>query len=148
MNLKFIDQDLYREYEEMFKGHEEAWEYLKLSCEYYETVDDEMDEPFDEERKRKLTSLAACVYNTTYWRKYGQMLYLVDRIIHCQYFDSAMWERSDEPWKKRDSKALSHAAVNMVFAVILLEFGQDTLDKFSLKFREHAHKLHLKDIGL
>lgn len=145
MNLKFINQELYEEYRAMFQGHEDAWEYLKLSCEYYEMVDDEMDEEHDPERIRKLASLAACVYNTNYWRKHGAMLYLVDRIIHCQYFDSAIWEHADEDWKKKDAKALSHAAVNMVFAVILLEFGQDTLDKFSLKFREHAHLLHLQD---
>lgn len=129
----------------MFLNNQEAWEFLKVSCEYYEMIDDDMDEDFNEERKRKIASLAACTYNSSYWRKHGAMLYLVDRIIHCQYFDSAIWEHSEEEWQRRDAKALSHAGVNMVFAVILLEFGQDVLDKFSLKFREHAHLLHLGD---
>jgi len=151
MNPNFTDQALYEEYEAMFRPekYQEAWEFLKLSCEYYEMIDDDIDEEPNDERKRKIQALAGCVYNSPYWRKWGHMLYLVDRIIHCQYFDSVMWERhSNEDWKIRDGKALSHAAVNMVFAVIVLEFGQDVLDKFSLKFREHAHKNHLKDIGL
>jgi hypothetical protein len=145
MNPKFLDQNLFAEYEAMFVGHEEAWDFLKISCEYYEHIDDLVDEEVTTVDVKETTSLAACTYNHPYWRKHGAMLYLVDRIIHCQYFDSAMWESSEEEWKRRDAKALSHAGINMVFAVILLEFGQDTLDKFSLKFREHAHLLHIKD---
>jgi hypothetical protein len=148
MNPNFIDQELYKEYKMMFEGHDEAWSFLYAACEFYEAVDDQVDEITTINTTKRLTSLAAIYYNHNYWKKYGQALFLVDRISHCQYFDSVIWEHSGEEWQKRDAKALSHAAVNMVFAVILIEFGQATLDAFSLKFREHAHKLHLKDIGL
>jgi hypothetical protein len=146
MNPKFLDQELYEEYKNMFKGHEEAWSFLGTSCDYYEQVDDQVDEITTSETTRKLTSLACIYYNHPYWKKYGHILYMVDKISHCQYFDSVLWEHSKEEWMRRDAKALSHSAVNMVFAVIFIEFGQETLDKFSAKFREHAHRLHLQDL--
>jgi len=148
MNSNFLDQELYKEYETLFKDKPEAWDFIKLSNYYFECVDDCVDEEKDIKRLRKLTAYAGMFYNHSYWLKYGQTLYPIERLIHCQYFDSVDWESSAEPWKKRDSKALSHPSVNLVFAVILIEFGQDKLDEFSSKFREHAHRLHLKDIEL
>lgn len=145
MNPAWIDQELYEEYKTMFKDKQEAFHFIATSCEYYEAVDDMVDEINQTNHVRKLTSLSSIYYNHPYYRKWQSTLYPIDRITHCQYFDSVEWEASSEKWKRDHAKVLSHPAVNMVFIVILIEFGQETLDKFSSKFREHAHKLHLKD---
>lgn len=77
MNPKFLDQNLFAEYEAMFVGHEEAWDFLKVSCEYYEHIDDLVDETVTTVDVKETTSLAACSYNHPYWRKHGAMLYLL-----------------------------------------------------------------------
>lgn len=147
-NPNFINQELYNKYVNMFVGHEEAWDFLKLSNAYFEIVDDLIDEPKDDDRNKRLTALAGLFYNHSYWIKHRTTLWIVERLIRCQYLDSVTWEHSNEEWKKRDAKALSHASTNLVFAVVLIEFGQDVLDNFSSDFRANAHQLHLKDIGV
>jgi len=130
----------------MFVGHEEAFDFLKLSNAYFDVVDDLIDEPKDVELIKRCTALAGLFYNHTYWIKHRTTLWIVERLIRCQYLDSVKWEPSSEEWMKRDAKALSHSAVNLVFTVILIEFGQDVLDSFSAEFRENAHRLHINDL--
>jgi len=87
MNPNFINQALYKEYEQLFLERPEAWDFIKLSNAYFEIVDDVVDETFSKERIRKLTAYAGMFYNHSYWRKHCNTLYVVDRLIHCQYFD-------------------------------------------------------------
>lgn len=145
MNPNFLDQKLYEEYESMFKGHEEAWDFIKLSNAYFELIDDLVDEPKELGRIERLTALAGLFYNHSYWLRHRTTLWIVERLIRCQYLDSVKWEHSDEQWKREHAKILSHPSVNIVFTVILIEFGQHVLDNFSARFRENAHRLHLGD---
>ena len=145
MNPSFLNQELYLKYEAMFAEKQEAWDFLKLSNAYFEVVDDLIDEPKDVELIKRCTALAGLFYNHTYWIKHRTTLWIVERLIRCQYLDSVQWEKSEEEWKRRDAKVLSHASVNLVFTVVLIEFGQNVLDDFSSEFRENAHKLHLGD---
>lgn len=145
MNPHFIDQKLVEEYQQMFVGHEEAWDFIKLSNAYFEIVDDLIDEPKDIERIKRCTALAGLFYNHSYWIKHRTTLWIVERLIRCQYLDSVEWEKSEEQWKREHAKVLSHPSVNLVFTIILIEFGQDVLDNFSARFRENAHRLHLGD---
>jgi hypothetical protein len=145
-NPAFISEELHDRYVHMFVGHEDAFDFLKLSNAYFEIVDDLIDEPKNLDKIKRCTALAGLFYNHTYWIKHRTTLWIVERLIRCQYLDSVKWEHSDEEWMKRDAKALSHSAVNLVFTVILIEFGQDVLDNFSAEFRENAHRLHINDL--
>lgn len=144
-NPNFINTELYEQYQQMFVGHEEAWDFLKLSNAYFEIVDDLIDEPKNIDFIKRCTALSGLFYNHTYWVKHRTTLWIIERMIRCQYMDSVDWEQSDEEWKKQHAKVLSHPSVMLVFTVVLIEFGQDVLDNFSSKFRENAHRLHLGD---
>lgn len=145
MNPNFLNQELYLKYEAMFQGHEEAWDFLKLSNAYFDVVDDLIDEPKNIPRIERCTGLAGLFYNHSYWIKHRTTLWIIERMIRCQYLDSVKWMASDEQWKKEHGKVLSHPSVMLVFTVIFIEFGQSVLDEFSSEFRENAHKLHLGD---
>lgn len=144
-NPNFDDKELLADICTMFEGHNEASEFILLYGAYIEPIDDLVDEEKDVKNVRLVGELAARLFNCTYWKKWGNCLYLVERLIHNTYFDSVVWESADEEWKRRDAKCLSHAGYNMLFAVVLLEFGEDALKGLSLRFREHAHKRHLGD---
>ena len=144
-NPNFTDKELLVELTELFKDRPKAYEFLKLYGEHGELVDDLVDEIVTPELVEKESRLAHAVSNCEYWRTWQRELYLVSRLVHNQFFDSVKWESAQEEWKRRDAKALSHCGYNMLFSVILIEFGEETLMKFSLRFREHAHLRHIND---
>lgn len=145
-NKNFKDKDLLRELCELFHGHDEAIQFVHLYGEYCEVMDDLVDEEKSVETIERAGSLRMTISSHPYWLLHAGQLALVERLIHHQYFDMVVWESSDEEWKRRDARALNHCAYNMLFSVILLEFGDEALKKFSLRFREHAHERHLEDI--
>jgi len=144
-NDNFKDKNLLTELTELFKDRTEAYEFLVLYGEYGELVDDLVDEVVLPEMVEKTARLVHAVNNHTYWIKWKHVLHIVERLIHNTYFDSVKWESANEEWKRRDAKVLSHCGYNMLFAVILIEFGEETLAKYSLRFREHAHLKHIND---
>lgn len=144
-NKEFEDKALLIEITELFSEKPEACQFIKLYGEYIELIDDLVDEIVSPMMVEKQTRLGALISSHPYWDKNKAILYLVERLIHNAYFDSVKWEDAQEEWKRRDSKCLSHSGYNMLFAVILIEFGEDKLTELSLRFREHAHKKHLKD---
>jgi hypothetical protein len=144
-NPNFKDKELLATLCELFNGKDEAMEFIVHYGQYIETVDDMIDEPFTEDRVRLLTAQAATVFNLAYWKKWSYALYAVERLIHNTYFDSVKWQKAEEEWKRRDAKCMSHAGYNMLFAIILLEFGEAKLEELSLRFRHHAHERHLED---
>jgi hypothetical protein len=144
-NENFKDKSLLTDLTILLADRKEAHEFLYLYGEYGEVVDDLVDDPGNPDNVEKAARLAHVVNNCAYWNKYKQCLYLVERLIHNTYFDSVKWESADEEWKRRDAKALSHCGYNMLFAVILLEFGEEKLKELSLRFREHAHERHIHD---
>lgn len=144
-NPNFADKALLAELAEMFNGREDAVNFVVAYGNYIEIIDDLVDEVKDKDRVRKVGEQAALVFNLPYWKKWGHALYYVERIIHNTYFDSVCWEESEEEWKRRDAKCLSHCGYNMLFAIILVEFGEKKLQELSLRFREHAHKRHIND---
>ncbi len=144
-NPNFEDKQLLTEITELFKDKPEAIQFLHLYGEYCEVMDDLVDEVVYTEMVDKAGQLRMQIGQCPYWQMHNKHLWVVEQLIHNTYFDSVKWEDSKEEWQRRDAKALSHCAYNMLFAVILLEFGADVLNKISLRFREHAHKRHLHD---
>lgn len=144
-NPHFASQEFWAELVNLFIDRPEAHEFVLHYGEYIENIDDLVDEPKDVERVKKVTEQAARLFNSPYWKKWGDKLYLLERITHLTYFDSVCWESADEEWKRWDAKCLSHCGYNMLFAIILIEFGEDKLRSISLRFREHAHLRHIND---
>lgn len=128
---------LQKEIVEMFKDRPVALSFLGKCIQYYHAIDDVVDE--GNQHIQVTTRLAFEVFNHAYWIQWRQSLTIVERLIHNAFYDSTVWESSTEEWKKRDAKVLNQRGYDMLFAVILIEFGEDTLDKFSNKFREFSH---------
>lgn len=128
-----------KEIEEMFAGRKDAWFFLTTYIQYIHCIDDNIDEEKCRDRILQHTKLAAVLFNSDYWKKYQGNLVLVERLIFNAYRDSVEWENSEVGWKIRDSKVLNQLGYNMIFAIILIEFGEDKLNEFSLKFREWSH---------
>lgn len=129
----------------LVKDRPEADEFLLLYAEYCALVDDLVDEPYSTDRTRKTILLAAKVFNCNYWRRYGDKLVIIDRLIQNMYFDSVVWEKAEEQWKRQHAKVYSHSAQLMVLSVILIEFGDDVMRQLSLEIKEYAYELHKKD---
>ena len=144
-NDNFKDKELLKELAILFEGRPDVLHFLYLYGEYCECMDDLVDEGNSPERVDKSGQLRMELGQTTYWLKHSHYLWLVERLIHNTYFDTVKWEGAEEEWKRRDAKALSHCAYNMLFSVILLEFGYDKLRELSERFRTHAHERHLHD---
>lgn len=144
-NDNFEDKELLREIAELFVDKPDAAEFIHMYGTYCEVMDDLVDEEPSVDRIELSGRLRMQLSGCAYWQKHVAHLWLVERLIHNTYFDSVRWEKSDEEWKRRDAKVLSHAAYNMLFSVILLEFGYEKLAEISLRFREHAHLRHLND---
>ena len=145
LNPNFADKQLLGDLAELFAGKEEALCFLKLYGDYGELVDDQVDESKDINRTQEIDRLKMELSVNPYFLKNYTALWIVERLVHNTFFDSVKWEKSNSEWKRRDAKALSHCGYMMLFAVILIEFGMEELNKFSLRFREHAHLKHLND---
>jgi len=134
------------ELEALFEGRQESLEFLKLYGEHCGLVDDLVDEPGNPATVEKAARLAFAVNNCAYWHKWKHCLWVVDRVIHNTYFDSVKWESAEEEWKRRDAKCMSHTAIEMIMAVILIEFGEEVVAKYSLSLREWAYNKHKDDL--
>lgn len=137
-----IDQQL----EELFRDRPLAKEFLYLFSSYVSLIDDTVDEIKDSTREQHKCYLASKMYNCQYWKQYSGNLILLERIISVTYFDSVKWEKTNEAWKRHQSKVDSHSAMLMVFAVILIEFGYETLTRFSIDIKERAYDMHKADL--
>lgn len=144
-NDNFKDKELLEEISFLFKDRPEASEYLYLYGQYCEVMDDLVDESVTPDMVDRAGLLRMQIDVCPYWVANRTLLWLTERIIHHTYFDAVQWERAKEEWKRRDARVLNHCAYNMLFTVILIEFGDETLRKISLRFREHAHKRHIDD---
>ncbi len=137
-----LDQEL----KDLFVDRQYALDFLRLYAEHCALVDDLVDEPGNPTTVEKAARLAYAVNNCAYWLKYRHCLYLVDRVIHNTYFDSVKWESASEEWKRRDAKCMSHCAINMILAVMVLEFGEELMQHYSIRLREYAFERHKEDI--
>jgi len=133
------------EVEQLLSTRPEALEFLTLYGEYCHVMDDLVDEAVTPEMVDKSGLLRMKISLCEYWKKHQRHLWVVERLIHHTYFDCVKWERSTEEWKRTHAKALSHCSYNMLFAVLLLEFGSEVLQKYSLRFREFSHLRHIND---
>lgn len=123
----------------MFKDNLLAFNFLCKYIEYIHLIDDIVDEDKCIDRILQTTQKAFEVFNHDYWIKYRLSLMLVERLVHNAYRDSTRWEIEDIEWKKRDAKVLNQRGYDMLFAIIMIEFGEDKLNEFSLLFREYSH---------
>lgn len=143
MNLPINKEQLQAEVNgklvELFKGRDEAYNFICRYIDYCHVIDDLVDEETTIAMIEQTTTLASVIFNLDYWKKYGTSLYLLHRIIHHTYFDSVQWERAEEQWKKDHARVLNHCGYNMLFAVVLIEFGEEKLKEVGMTFREYAH---------
>lgn len=145
-NPEFVDKSLLVEINELLHNKPDAIEFLNLCIENGEIIDDIIDEGFTPELLEKQLRLHDAVNNCNYWMQHKQYLWVIGRLIHNTYFDSVKWESSTEEWKRIEAKCMSHCGYMMLMAVILIECGEEVLNKYSLRIREHAHMKHCMDI--
>jgi hypothetical protein len=142
-----MNQQLEQNLKKLFIGHDEAYEFLLLYCQYSGLIDDLVDEEKDIQRVRQTSWYAGLVFNCNYWKKFGHILYIVDRLCHNNYFDSVIMEQSDVEWKRQHALIYSHTGMQMTLAVILLEFGQGTMEQWSMLIREAAYNREQEPTG-
>lgn len=58
------------------------------------------------------------------------------------YADSAVWEKSDESWKREWSDHYRHIGVELVLAVAMICGGYANAQKLSREYREILHHAH------
>lgn len=146
-NPNWKDKQLLTELAELFKEKPEAVEYLYLFGQLCEVADDLVDGDISiPEGVEKIGLLRQQLSVCPYWTKNYQHFWMTERLVHHQYMNMVQWEHSTEEWKRRDARALSHCAYNILFGVILFEFGDQVLAKFADRIRTHAHELHLNDL--
>lgn len=125
---------------EMFKDKPAALFFLGKYIEYIHAIDDCIDEAKNPSTILKTAELASVVFNSPYWKQWSSALYLIERLAYNSYHDSVQWEHEGAPtWKQRDAKVLNQAGYEILFAVILIEFGEDKLRDFSPRFRHYSH---------
>lgn len=140
MSAASMDKDpMQEQIKVFFKDNLLAFNFLCKYIEYIHLIDDVVDEEKKVEDILKMTQKAFEVFNHDYWLKWRQSLLIVERLIHNAYKDSIVWE-NDSIWKRRDAKVLNQRGYDMLFAIILIEFGEDKLNEFSLLFREYSHR--------
>lgn len=141
-------EELLTEIESILAKNQEAARFVVAYGEYIEMIDDCVDEPKDVELLNKMTATAQLLFSSNYWRRNADYLGLIEQTIHTVYFNVVEWEQSDEAWKRRDAKALSHVGYFMLFAILLLETRDPKLvQRLSLKFMERAHLMHIQDLS-
>lgn len=134
--------------ESILAKNPEAYSFVSAYSEYVHLVDDLIDEPKDIEYVDKLTFISGQIFSSNYWLKNCDRLLLIEQLIHIIYFNSVQWEKSNEHWKQRDAKVLSHCGYYMLFAVLLLETKDSLLvQEISLEFMEKCHLEHLGDMS-
>jgi hypothetical protein len=130
---------------ELFKDKPLAYEFLCLYGQYCAAIDDIIDERETIKFTREASKLACRAFSTAYWRQYSNILFITDRIIHNDYFDSVRMCSSDKQWEKDRGKVYANAGMMMTQAVILIEFGEDKLSEYSLLLKEFAYERHKDD---
>lgn len=145
-NLEQAESYLQDKLKALFEGRDAAWIFLCKYLEYCHVYDDMVDEPKNVVLVERSAQLASEIYNSEYWKRYCQNLVVLERLIHVTYFDCVKWEKSDEQWKREHARVLNHCGYNMLFAVVLIEFGEDRLKEISLEYREFAHKNHAESV--
>lgn len=131
----------------LYEKSPESAMFITMYSEYVHVVDDLVDEPKCVELVDKVTTLATQLFSSNYWTRNSQQLVLVEQLIHVFYFASVEWETSNEPWKRRDAKAMSHIGYSMLFAVMLLETKNlELVKKMAIQFMESCHLNHLNDM--
>lgn len=133
------------ELDKLFLDRPKAREFLSLYDMYCNAIDDQIDEPKNDKLTRLISTLSAQIFNCDYWQQYNKALFLLERVIHNTYFDSTIWEKSEEQWKRVDARVMSHVALHMILAVIIIEYGEEIASKYSLRLREYAHERHKHD---
>lgn len=145
-NLKTCGSVL-EEVKRILEKNQEAKLFIGAYTEYVHAIDDLVDEDKNVTKIDRTTDLASRIFNSNYWIKNRDQLYLIEQLIHVFYFVSVEWETSEELWKQRDARVISHMGYAMFLAVLLLE-TRDTLivQGIAAKFMEASHLKHLGDM--
>jgi len=145
MNYAINNEKLENSLAALLKDKPEALEFLILFGRYGNLLDDVVDEAKSSALVRDTAVAASDLYNCNYWKQWGQTLRIVEKLVANQYFDSVVWEHSRVKWHREHAKVYSHAGLLMIFAVILIEYGEKRLEQLSLEWRQYAHEIHAHD---
>ena len=146
MKKVFLHPILIQFLKELNEKNPRATEFLDLYSNYCGVVDDNVDEAKSADYIKQMANAATEVYNSSYWKQWGHVLVLLEKIIINQYFDSVKWEKAEEEWKRQHAKVNSHSALMMYFAVVLIEYGDKKLEEVSIAWREQAYEMHKEDV--
>lgn len=141
-----IDEQIEAAIQKLFDERPIASEFVKYFSDYCSLIDDQVDEDKSVNRTQEIATAASRMFNCAYWKQYGPNLVLIERVISIIYFDSVKWEKSTEQWKRQFAKVNSHCAAYMLYAVILIEYGEEKLKEVSLSFMEQAYNRHKEDV--
>jgi len=121
---------------ELFRDKQEAWMFLEAHNQYINQIDDLIDEDFNKERFLKVLYLSSLIYSCDYFIRNRSVLLPIEHTIINTFADSVDWETCGESKKVHAADVMRHCQQEMIFTVIRLEFGYDTLREWSGKLRE------------
>lgn len=118
----------------------EAWRFLSAFHEYCHRIDDIIDEKItDAEFILKTFALAASVYSSNFYQRYGNMLYPFVLTMTNAYADSVKWEKSTIEWQRNVADVLRGVGHDLLMLVIGIVGGYDSMRELSLELREHFY---------
>lgn len=137
-------QDCQNELAEMLKEHPVALEFVKLYVTYANLVDDIVDEKDfqNSELFLKHANLAETVHAHPYWIQHAGWIRVALLIVHNDYSDSVIFEKTDDAGKKQLADSLRIAALHLVLLVVYNELGYDAMRQISPKFRYALWRRH------
>jgi len=133
--------------QELLEHNPEALEFICIHNEFAHAADDIVDKE-DLSAENKATKLLTFLnyYRHPYYVKHANNgLEMLSLINHIMYEISVKWEKSDDPAKINAASILRHNSIGMLFAVIAIECGSNTANKWASEFMEHTLYAHLQD---
>lgn len=130
---------------DLLKGRLKALEFLSLYTNYCALADDIVDGDKEPRDVIELCQIASALYNCEYWRTYGRELLIVERLNALAFHDSLKLENSPEHWQLEYCKFLGQSGCNMVFAVIMIELGEDSAKRISTYLRLKVYDRHIEE---
>lgn len=136
---------------EVCKGDQSAMLFCGLWFGYCHAIDDLIDNMVDgkptthPEEILKLLATAAAIYNSDFYRRHQEQLFMAVLSITNAYADSVAWERSPLLRRRQIADVLRCCGNEMFFIVALLTGGWGHMRAMSPKIRDRSWVLQHND---
>ncbi|HTH21690.1 MAG TPA: hypothetical protein VL854_05700 [Nitrososphaeraceae archaeon] len=128
--------------------HPDAVKFIYAFSAYCHGIDDIIDgEIKDTEGILRVFGMAADVFTCPFWRQYGPMLYIVEKVINNDFSDSEVMKNSEHQWQRQHADVLRCSANNMLHAVLYLLCGREVARRVSLDIRTCSYFNHHDEAG-